>query len=312
MTTRVAAIDCGTNSIRLLIADIDVAAGRLADVVRRMEIVRLGQDVDRTGRLAEGALLRTFAACDSYAGDIRRTGAARVRFCATSAARDASNAEVFIAGVRARFGVEPEVVAGAEEARLSYDGATREVHGLGLPTPYLVFESGGGSTEFVLGEEPGQLGEAASIDIGSVRMTERHLHADPPLPEQVDAARGDIDAALAGLGFPYGKAQTVVGVGGTTTTVAAMVLGLDRYEPDRIHLSRMPLTSISASAARLLAMTRAERASLPYMHPGRADVIGAGACVLERVATAATAHLGEQSVVASEHDILDGIAWSIA
>ena len=312
MTRRVGAIDCGTNSIRLLVADIDVAAGRLVDVVRRMEIVRLGQGVDRTGRLAEDALLRTFAACDSYAADIGRTGAERVRFCATSAARDASNAGVFVAGVRERFGVEPEVVPGAEEARLSYDGATREVHGQGLPTPYLVFDIGGGSTEFVLGEQPGELSRAASVDVGSVRMTERHLHGDPPSPTEVDAARADIDAALSGLAFPYASARTVVGVGGTATTVAAMGLGLDRYEPDRIHLSRLPLESVRASAERLLGMTRDQRAALPYMHPGRADVIGAGSLVLERVVTAATAHLDQPGVVVSEHDILDGIAWSIA
>ena len=309
---RVAAIDCGTNSIRLLVADIDVPAGRLTDVLRRLEIVRLGQGVDRTGALATDALARTFAVADEYAAAIRSLGAERVRFCATSAARDASNADVFVAGVRERFGVEPEVVAGAEEARLSYDGATREVHGLGLPTPYLVFDIGGGSTEFVLGEQPGQVSTATSIDIGSVRMTERHLHSDPPTPAQVDAARRDVDAALAELRFPFGSARTVVGVGGTATTVTAMVLELERYQPGRIHLSRVPLAAIAASAQRLLGMTRAARAALPYMHPGRADVIGAGALVLERVASMATAHLDEQRIVASEHDILDGIAWSIA
>jgi len=312
VTTRVAAIDCGTNSIRLLVADVDVATGRLTDVLRRLEIVRLGQGVDRTGALATEALGRTFAVADQYAAAVDELGAERVRFCATSAARDASNADVFVSGVRERFGVEPEVVAGAEEARLSYDGATREVHGLGLPTPYLVFDIGGGSTEFVLGEQPGKVSTATSIDIGSVRMTERHLHSDPPTPDQIEAAQRDVDAALHDLGFPFGSARTVVGVGGTATTVTAMVLELPRYEPGRIHLSRVALPAIEASAARLLAMTRAERAALPYMHPGRADVIGAGALVLERIASVSTAHLDDQRVVTSEHDILDGIAWSIA
>ena len=308
--SRVAGIDCGTNSIRLLVADIDGAAGRLADVLRRMEIVRLGQGVDRTGVLAEEAMARTFAACDSYADDIRRLGAPRVRFCATSAARDAANAAVFAAGVRERFGVEPEVVDGAEEARLSYLGATRELGLLQLPAPYAVFDIGGGSTELALGD--GEVKAAESIDIGSVRLTERHLRSDPPTAEEIAAASADVDAALSRRTVPLEDAQTLVGVGGTVTTVAAMVLGLHRYDAGRIHLSRLPIDAVSARVAELLAMTVAQRAALPYMHPGRADVIGAGALIFERITAVARPHLPSADVVVSEHDILDGIVWSLA
>ena len=310
--SRVAAVDCGTNSIRLLVADIDRATGRLADVLRRIEIVRLGQGVDRTGVLAEEAMARTFAACDSYAADIARLGAAGVRFCATSAARDAANAGVFVAGVLERLGVEPEVVDGTEEARLSYLGVTRELGPLRLPARHAVFDIGGGSTELVVGDRDGEIKAAESVDIGSVRLTERHLRSDPPTAAQIASARAAIDAALLRRAVPLEDAETLVGVGGTVTTVAAMVLGLHRYDAGRIHLSRLPVDAVAAGATQLLAMTVAQRAALPYMHPGRADVIGAGALIFERITAVAGPHLLSADVVVSEHDILDGIAWSLA
>ena len=307
--TRVAAIDCGTNSIRLLVADLDVATSTLTDVDRRMLVVRLGQDVDRTGRLAPEALERTFAACDTYAEVIRRTGAGTVRFVATSASRDVSNRDAFVAGVRDRLGVEPEVVTGDEEAALSFTGATRELVGSDLATPYLVVDIGGGSTELVLGEPGAEPRAAVSVDVGCVRMTERHLADDPPTPGQVAAVRADVEDALvtAGRAVPLGDTRTMVGLAGTVTTVAAMALGLPSYQPEQIHHARIRADDVHLVAQRLLGMPRAERAALPFMHPGRVDVIAAGALVLSVV----LARLPVAELVASEHDILDGIAWSI-
>jgi exopolyphosphatase/guanosine-5'-triphosphate,3'-diphosphate pyrophosphatase len=305
--TRVAAVDCGTNSIRLLVAD--VTATGLTDVVRRMEVVRLGQGVDRTGRLAPDALARTFAALDDYVADIRRHGAERVRMVATSATRDADNRDEFVAGVTERLGVPPEVVSGEEEAALSFTGATRELGAAGPAAPYLVCDFGGGSTEFVLGGPDG-VAASWSVDVGCVRMTERHLHDDPPTPEQVAAARADVAAAVAqadgAVGFA--RAASLVGLAGSVTTVVALALDLDAYDPARIHHARVPAADVYAITERLLAMSRAERAALPVMHPGRVDVIGAGAMVLDAV----VARGGFAEVVASEHDILDGIAYSAA
>ena len=308
MMRRVAAIDCGTNSIRLLVADLDPSTGAATDLDRRMEIVRLGEGVDRSGRLSDAALARTFAACDTYAAAVRAHGAERVRFVATSASRDAQNRDVFVDGVRTRLGVEPEVVSGAEEAALSFTGATRELVGddaLGQP-PYLVIDIGGGSTEFVVGT--GAPAAALSVDVGCVRMTERHLRADPPTTEQVAAATHDIDAAIerAAVGVPLGSAHTLVGLAGSVTTVAAIALGLADYDSARIHHSRIPAARVHEIARELLAMPRAGRAAIPVMHPGRVDVIGAGALVLSRIVE----RVGLAEVLVSEHDILDGIAWS--
>ena len=305
--TRVAAVDCGTNSIRLLVADVDPVAGSLVDVDRRMEVVRLGEGVDRTGRLAPAALTRTFAACDSYAAAIQEAGAERIRFVATSASRDVENRDEFVDGVRDRFGVAPEVVTGSEEAALSFAGATRELVTSGLATPYLVLDIGGGSTEFALG---GTSVEAArSVDVGCVRMTERHLRDDPPTAAQVAYARADIDAAisLAGQTVPLDRAATLVGLAGSVTTVAAMALDLPAYDSDLIHHARLDASDVREVTSTLLAMTHAQRAALPFMHPGRVDVIGAGALVLSTVME----RVGADSVVVSEHDILDGIAWSL-
>ncbi|TNH29921.1 Ppx/GppA family phosphatase [Micromonospora orduensis] len=307
-----AAIDCGTNSIRLLVADLpDASAGPqapLVDLTRRMEIVRLGQGVDRTGRLAPEAIERTRVALASYAADIEKWGAERVRMCATSASRDAANAADFTEMVRATLGVAPEVVSGDEEARLSFTGAVR-----GLPAdakePLLVVDIGGGSTEFVVGDRAGGVRAAISVDIGCVRMTERHLAADPPTPQQVAAAQADIAAAVdrALAVVPGREAATLVGLAGSVTTVVAIAQGLEEYDPERIHHARVSYESVARVTADLLSRTSAQRLAIPVMHPGRADVIGAGALVLRVIMERA----GMPSVVASEHDILDGIAWSL-
>jgi exopolyphosphatase / guanosine-5'-triphosphate,3'-diphosphate pyrophosphatase len=306
-TVRVAAVDCGTNSLRLLIADVDREAGRLTDVSRRMEIVRLGQGVDATGRLAPEPLARTLRALEAYARAIDHAAAGRVRMVATSATRDAANAAEFIRGVTGILGVPPEVLSGDEEARLSFTGATA---GLGADhrPPYLVVDIGGGSTEFVLGT--GEPEAALSVDIGCVRMTERHLHANPPLPGEVAAATADIDAALdvVAAKVPVTTARTLIGLAGSVTTVAGIALGLPAYDPARIHLARIPAAQVGQIARELLGQDYHQRAAIPVMHPGRIDVIGAGALVLDRVLT----RFGFAEVVASEHDILDGIAWSIA
>lgn len=316
--TRVAAVDCGTNSIRLLVADVDPAAGTLTDVDRRMEIVRLGQGVDETGRIAPAALERTMRALEAYARRARETGAERVRMVATSATRDAANRDEFAAGVAAVLGVPPEVVSGEEEAALSFAGATRELTARGAPAPHLVVDIGGGSTEFVLGHGPGPgpgagtgVRAARSVDVGCVRLTERHLRADPPTPQQVAAARRDVDAALdeVAAAVPVADARTVCAVAGTATTIAGIALGLPAYDPAAIHLSAVPAAEVRAIAARLLSSTHDERAAIPVMHPGRVDVIGAGALVLAAVADRVP-HV--DAVVVSEHDILDGIAWSLA
>ncbi|GGQ03364.1 Ppx/GppA phosphatase family protein [Streptomyces roseolilacinus] len=302
--TRVAAIDCGTNSIRLLVADADPDAGTLVDLDRRMTIVRLGQGVDRTGRLAPEALERTFAACREYAAVIEERGAERVRFVATSASRDAENREDFVRGVLDILGVEPEVITGDQEAEFSFTGATRELEGTDR---YLVVDIGGGSTEFVVGA--GHVEAARSVDVGCVRLTERHVRHDPPGEDEVAAIRADVRAALALAEetVPIRGAHTLVGLAGSVTTVAAIALGLEEYDSAAIHRSRIPYGQVAEVTARLLAMTHDERAAIPVMHPGRVDVIVSGALVLREIME----HVGASEVVVSEHDILDGIAWSL-
>lgn len=313
--SRVAAIDCGTNSIRLLIADVPDASGRgeLTDVVREMRVVRLGQGVDATGQLAPEALERTFAAARDYAQLIQDHGAERVRFAATSATRDAANRQVFVDGIRDILGVEPEVITGDEEAALSFAGAS-SVLPIAQDDAVLVVDLGGGSTEFVLGDSRGVIA-ARSVDIGCVRLTERHLRSDPPTAAEIAAAEADVDAALdlAAGTVPLTRATAVVGVAGSVTTITAHALGLREYQPHRIHGASLSLESISDAAGSLLAMTRHERSALPFMHPGRVDVIGAGALVWRRILQ----RLGDVSqgaitaATSSEHDILDGLALSI-
>ncbi|GAA2459314.1 exopolyphosphatase [Streptomyces sp. NPDC059118] len=312
--SRVAAIDCGTNSIRLLVADVDPSTGELVELDRRMEIVRLGQGVDRTGRLAPEALERTFAACRQYAAVIEEHGARRIRFVATSASRDAENRDEFVRGVLEILGVEPEVISGDQEAEFSFTGATKELAGRDhLAKPYLVVDIGGGSTEFVVGDD--HVRAARSVDIGCVRMTERHLVrdgvvTDPPAPAQIDAIRADIDAALdlAEESVPLTGAGTLVGLAGTVTTLAAIALGLDGYDSEAIHHSRISFDQVQEITGRLLGSTHAERAAIGAMHPGRVDVITSGALIL----LAVMKRTGAREVVVSEHDILDGIGWSIA
>ncbi|MGP4003955.1 Ppx/GppA phosphatase family protein [Streptomyces sp. 8N706] len=317
--TRVAAIDCGTNSIRLLVADADPETGDLKELDRRMRIVRLGQDVDRTGRLAPEALERTFAACREYAGVIREFGARHLRFVATSASRDAENREDFVRGVVGILGVEPEVITGDQEAEFSFTGATKELTARengGKPSfekPYLVVDIGGGSTEFVVGDD--EVRAARSVDIGCVRMTERHLVqdgqvGDPPTLGQITAIKADIAAALDLVEetVPLHEARTLVGLAGSVTTVAAIALGLEKYDPAAIHHARIPLEQVREITGTLLTSTHAERAAIPVMHPGRVDVIAAGALVLLSIME----RTGAPDVVVSEHDILDGIAWSVA
>jgi len=306
MTTRVAAIDCGTNSVRLLIADI---GEELTDVERKMEIVRLGQGVDQTGELAPEALDRTFTAMRGYAELIRHHGAEKVRVCATSATRDARNRGDFVAGVDEIFGLKPEVVTGDEEALLSFTGATKDLVALRPPRPYLVVDIGGGSTEFVVGAST--VDAARSVDIGCVRMTERHFKgANPPSPDQVADAVADIDTALARVKetVPVAEARTLVGLAGSVTTIAAIALQLETYDPDKIHLSRITAAQVHEITRDLLHATHEQRAALGVMHPGRVDVIGAGALILDRIMR----EYGFGAVVVSEHDILDGIAWSLA
>jgi exopolyphosphatase / guanosine-5'-triphosphate,3'-diphosphate pyrophosphatase len=315
--TRVAALDCGTNSLRLLIADVDTARAELTDVVRRMEIVRLGQGVDQTGRLAPEALARTAGVLRDYAAVIAACDAGAVRMVATSATRDASNAAEFSGQVKEILGVAPDVVTGAQEAALSFAGATAELATAG-GGPYLVTDIGGGSTEFVLGAAPrpgaGQPADRAvhgiSVNVGCVRMTERHLHGDPPSRPEVLAATADIDAALDQVtgAIPVRQARTLIGLAGSVTTVAGIAMGLPGYDADRIHHARISAADVHAVTEDLLAQTRAQRAAIGVMHPGRVDVIGAGALVLDRIMQ----QFGFSKVLVSEHDILDGIAWSLA
>ena len=302
--TRVAAIDCGTNAIRLLVAD--VVDGTLTDLDRRMETVRLGEGVDATGRLADAALARTFAACERYAAIVGDLGAERIRFVATSASRDAENRDVFVAGVLERIGVEPEVISGDEEAALSFAGATRGLV-VGEP-PYLVVDIGGGSTEFVLGTtEPVA---ARSVDVGCVRMTERHVRHDPPSRDEVQAIVADVDAAIsrAAQAVPLAEARTLVGLAGSVTTAAALALALPEYDSAVIHGSRIPVSEIVRVSEELLGLDHDQRAALGPMHPGRVDVINAGVLVLRRILD----RTGLPEVLVSEHDILDGIAWALA
>jgi len=310
VSSPVAAIDCGTNTIKLLIGR--PGEDGMEDLVREVRMVRLGQGVDATGELHPDALERTFAAIDEYAALIREHGAApdqggHIRFVATSASRDASNAQAFVDGVRERLGVEPEVVAGIEEAALAFDGCVRNLRDRPA-LPVLVVDIGGGSTELIEGAslESGP-SSAYSMQIGSVRLHERHLHTDPPTAAEVEACAHDIDVALDACPVDPSTAATVVGVAGTVTQLAAGILDLEVYDRTATDQLRIPVEQLDELVRRLTRMTVAERKALRWMHPGRADVIAAGGLILSRVLR----RTGVEHLIVSESDILDGIAWSI-
>lgn len=312
---RVAAIDCGTNSLRLLIADVDPAAGTLRDVTREMVVVGLGRGVDRTGLFSPEALDRTFAAVDRYAETCKALGAEAIRFVATSASRDAANSALLVDGVWRRLGVTADIISGDEEARLSFRGATGALTG-GHEGPFLVVDLGGGSTELVLGGAEPEF--AHSMNVGCIRLAERHLSADPPGETEIEAAARDIRGALdaAAREVPLARTRTLVGVAGTVTTITAHVLGLDAYRPELIDGAILRIDDAVAAADDLLAMTRLDRAALPFMHPGRVESIGAGALVWREVMTRVRREVEGaggvlDDVVTSEHDILDGIAFAL-
>lgn len=316
--SRVAAIDCGTNSIRLLVADVTTGSDgvpALRDVHRETRIVRLGQGVDATGRLVPEALERTRVALADYTAVLLRKGTERVRMVATSATRDAANRDDFFGMVRATLGVEAEVISGDEEAQLSFTGAVGDLD----PDdgPFVVVDVGGGSTELVVGtlEAGGAAVRAArSVDVGSVRITERCLHGDPPTPDEVGEARElatrILDDAFGAV--PVDGVRTWVGVAGTITTLSAVAQGLSEYDPDAVHLSRLPRADLHRIAEDLLGMSREERGRHGGIHPGRIDVIGGGALIVDVLATELHDRVGVEELVVSEHDILDGIARSIA
>jgi exopolyphosphatase/guanosine-5'-triphosphate,3'-diphosphate pyrophosphatase len=302
--SRVAAIDCGTNSIRLLIAEI--SEGNFREIYRTMEIVRLGEGVDKNKRFDPKAIQRTLSAVKVFSEEITRRAVGAIRFCATSATRDAENRALFIDGVTELLGVTPEVISGEEEAQLSFLGAVRELHP--SDAPFLVVDIGGGSTEFVFGGN--EVEAAKSVNIGCVRMSERHFDSAPVSAAAIERAIFDIDQAIRAAAeiVPITKARTLVAVAGTATTVAAAALDLESYDRYAIHQSHISATKVSTISTRFLNMSRTELAALGYMHPGRVDVIAAGALVLDRIMKAT----GLPEFVASESDILDGIAWSIA
>ena len=301
--SRVAAIDCGTNSIRLLIADI--AGDNFKEVLRTMEIVRLGQGVDQNKAFHPDAIDRTLKAVELFRDQIASKGVEKIRFCATSATRDATNRSLFTNGVRDILGIDVEVIPGEEEAELSFIGATKELKQ--SDAPFLVVDIGGGSTEFVFGSE--KVDFAKSVNIGCVRMSERHLNTQPPSMAQIAQAIVDIDIAItqAAAVVPITTAKTLVAVAGTATTVAAAALELTDYDRHLIHLSRISSDKVHKVAATFQSMNKDQIASLGFMHPGRVDVITAGSLVLSRIMAAT----GAAEFVASESDILDGMAWSL-
>jgi exopolyphosphatase / guanosine-5'-triphosphate,3'-diphosphate pyrophosphatase len=316
--SRVAAIDCGTNSLRLLVADATASSDgtvALRDVHRETQIVRLGQGVDATGMLAPEALERTRRVLVEYAGVMRRKGTERVRMVATSATRDARNRDDFFGMVRETLGVDAEVISGDEEANLAFVGAVGDLD----PDDgsFVVVDVGGGSTELVVGslvDGTATVRAARSVDVGSVRITERCLHGDPPSAEEVQDAR-DLAARILGEAFavvPVAGVRTWVGVAGTITTLSAVAQRLAEYDPDAVHLSRLGLADLHRVADELLGMSRAQREEHKAIHPGRIDVIGGGALIVDVLARELHDRAGITELVVSEHDILDGIARSIA
>lgn len=318
---RVAGIDCGTNSIRLMIADVD-AAGMHVVVPRIMHVVRLGQDVDRTHRFAPDALERTYEAAREFAGVIARSHvpADHIRFVATSATRDAENRDEFEDAIESILGVRPDVIPGTEEASLSFLGATSAA-GDDAGAPFMVVDLGGGSTELVMGgsgDDDRQVRAAFSMDIGSVRMSERHLVSDPPTAAQIECAVADIDAHIdeAFRTVPAASTGTLIGVSGTVTTMSAIARGLREYDRNAIDGVRIGIGQAQDACDKVLHMMRAERRGYPVIHPGRIDVIGGGALVWSRVLERVRAAVATQgrvldSYVASEHGLLDGIVLDL-
>jgi exopolyphosphatase/guanosine-5'-triphosphate,3'-diphosphate pyrophosphatase len=298
-----AAIDCGTNAIRLLIARVD--GDHITDLVREMRTVRLGEGVDTTGEFSEAALERTFAAAREYAELLGNYDVKKIRFIATSASRDVTNRDAFSAGIKTILGVEPEVISGDEEADLSYRGA---LSGLDEKGSVLVADIGGGSTEFVTALPNGSL-VSRSVNIGCVRMTERHLHSDPPTQPEITSAVSDIDHHIedAKRTVPINSETTFIGLAGSVTTISAMALGLTEYDADIIHGSILSREQVESVTDQLLQMTHKERANLGFMHPGRVDIIGGGALVLRESMRV----LGFDKVLVSEKDLLDGVVLSL-
>lgn len=322
-TVRAAAVDCGTNSVRLLVADVTLRSGRVTaveDLARDMTITRLGRGVDRTGRFDPDALAATLAAVEDYAARCRDLGVAEgfVRMVATSASRDAANREEFFSGVRAHLGLDPEVISGDDEAALSFAGAASGLGGR-VDSPVLVVDIGGGSTELVLGDPTSGVTALVSTDVGSVRLTERHMHADPPTSEQLQAARADVRAALdqAAQVVDLGAARTLVGLAGSVTTLAALALGLAAYDREAVDGTTLPLKDWTAACDAMIAAPRPQREAMGFLHPGRVEVIAAGSVVWQEVlarVAAETARAGApiSTATVSEHDILDGIVREVA
>ena len=302
---RVAALDCGTNSIRLLIAEENPGASAFTEISRKMSIVKLGEGVDKNKAFLPDAISRTLAALKAFAAEIAEAKVEKVRFCATSATRDAQNRDEFLIPVAQMLGITPEVISGEEEAKLSFLGATQALSK--SDGPFLVIDIGGGSTEFVFGSD--HVDAARSVNIGCVRMSERHFKNDPPNQSEIDSARIDIRNAIAQAAevVPIKNAKTLVAVAGTATTVAAAALNLAEYDSELIHLAKISAKETRRVSDWLLTLTRQERSDLGYMHPGRVDVIAAGSLVLAEIIKAT----GLESFVASENDILDGMVWSM-
>ncbi|MCT2046491.1 Ppx/GppA family phosphatase [Corynebacterium sanguinis] len=300
----VAAVDCGTNSIRLLISRRN-EDGTSVEIARRNTIVRLGQGVDKTGTLDPRAVERTRAALAAYVEEMEAAGVTRVRMVATSATRDASNREDFFAMTRELLGriqpgAEAEVISGDEEAALSYAGATADLNQAGN---VCVIDLGGGSTEFVTSDS------SISTQMGCVRITERLMRSNPPAEQEVDAARAFVRERIAEAvaAVDLSRAQGFVGCAGTFTTLCALAQGLETYDPERIHMAEVSFDSVRHVAAELLRQTSQQRAAHPAISEGRADVIAAGCVIVEEIMDAAERLTNHRSFVISEKDILDGI-----
>lgn len=307
---RAAGIDCGTNSLRLLLVEAEAPGAPIRELTRQLRLVRLGEGVDATGEFSAAALERTFGVLDEYAVLIREAGIdpGHVRMVATSAARDVRNRDTFTAGVRARLGITPDIIPGAEEAALSFAGALGGLHAIGIRVagPVLVTDVGGGSTEFAVGDPDGTLRQTASLDIGSVRLRERSLRSDPPSAAELAATRAIIDAALDSSGIDFAGVREWIGVAGTVTSLLAAHLELPTYERDCVHGGRISLTDLQDLADRFCSSTVAQLRTIPSLHPQRAEVICAGAAIMERISR----RLGVGELLVSESDILDGVADS--